>query len=190
MKTSSVPIACGTALALMAGAAAAHWLSVRDMVTLATLLPQQAPAPATSHHDAAMLAKLTAPQPLPDDSVAREAKSTLAAARKGQPQPLFQPQQQQLQPVSAPAPANPNLVASRIPATANSTEEKLLRHLEDILAQNQELRDRVADTNRDMMELRLQVDSYHGQFRPLKVEEEPRYFDDSSGGVLPPLDAP
>ena len=182
MKTSSVPIACGTALALMAGAAGAHWLCVRDMVTLATLLPQQAPA---SHHEPAALAKLAAPQPLPDDSVTREAKSTLAADRK---------EQQQLQPVAvtAPKPASPNVVASRIPvsATNSSTEEKLLRHLEDILAQNQELRDRVADTNRDMMELRLQVDSYHGQFRPLKVEEEPRYFDDSQGGVLPPLDAP
>lgn len=173
MKTSSVPIACGTALALMVGAAGAHWLSVRDMVTLATLLPQQAPA---SNYEPALLAKAPAPLPLPDDSVAREVKSALAAARKD------------LQPAAAPKPAG--APASRIPVTANTTEEKLLRHLEDILAQNQELRDRVADTNRDMMELRLQVDSYSGQFRPLKVEEEPRYLDDGGIGVLPPLDAP
>jgi len=174
MKTSSVPIACGTALALMAGAAGAHWASVRDMVSFAKLMPQQVPA---RHAPAAAMLAANSPktspaiQPLPVESLAREAKSALAAARREQ------------QPVP---------VSTRIATTAagGATEEKLLRLFEDMLAQNQELRDRVADTNRDMMELRFQVDSYHGQFRPLKVEEEPRYFDDGSGGVLPPLDAP
>ena len=175
MKTSPVPIACGTALALMAGAAGAHWLSVREMVTLASLMPRQAPG---MHAAATLPGALPKPQPmqpLPDDGLAREAKSVLAAARKEQP---------------APAAQRPVATMSRSQAGGGGTEDKLLRLFEDMLAQNQELRDRVADTNRDMMELRFQVDSYHGQFRPLKVEEEPKYFDDGSGGVLPPLEAP
>ena len=175
MKTSSVPIACGTALALMAGAAGAHWLSVRDMAAFATLMPQQAPARQAPAMLASTLPKpLPAIQQLPDDGLAREAKNALAAARREQPAAARETQS----------------AASRAMAGGGGTEEKLLRLFEDMLAQNEELRDRVADTNRDMMELRFQVDSYHGQFRPLKVEEEPRYLDDGSGGVLPPLDVP
>lgn len=187
MKTSNVPIACGTALALMAGAAGAHWLSVRDMVAFAKLMPQQAPA---THAPAeAMLASSSlrkagpAMQPLPDESLVREAKHALAAARREQ-QPL---------PVSTREAGNGNAAGnSRLAMAAGggATEEKLLRVFEDMLAQNQELRERVADTNRDVMDLRFQVDSYHSQFRPLKVEEEPRYLDDGNNGVLPPLDIP
>ena len=175
MKSSLVPIACGTALALMAGAAGAHWLSVRDMATLAQLMPQGPAAPANPTSPANRLPKRPI-QPLPDDGLAKQAKTLLAEARREQPAPVANPK-----PVAA---------ASRAPAGGGGTEERLLRLFEDMLQQNQELRDRVADTNRDMMELRFQVDSYHGQFRPLKVEEEPVYFDDGSGGVLPPLEAP
>jgi hypothetical protein len=174
MKSSFVPIACGTALALMAGAAGAHWLSVRDMVTLAGLMPQGPAAPAPAD-PASNLPKPPLPPPLPED-LTKEAKSLLAEARRDQP--------------SATASPNPATAASRALAGGDRTEERVLRLFEDMLQQNQELRDRVADTNRDMMELRFQVDSYHGQFRPLKVEEEPVYFDDGSGGVLPPLEAP
>ena len=169
MKSSFVPIACGTALALMAGAAGSHWLSVRDMAAFARLVPQS-PAPSAP----SKLPKAPALQPLPDDGLAQEAKTLLAEARREQPVPAVKPD-------------------FRVTAMAGGgagTEERLLRLFEDMLQQNQELRDRVADTNRDMMELRFQVDSYHGQFRPLKVEEEPTYFDDGSGGVLPPLEAP
>lgn len=172
MKSSFVPIACGTALALMAGAAGSHWLSVRDMAAFARLVPQS-PAPSTSP----TLPQAPALQPLPDDGLARQAKTLLAEARREQPVPA--------------AKANSGATSTRALAGGGAgTEERLLRLFEDMLQQNQELRDRVADTNRDMMELRFQVDSYHGQFRPLKVEEEPTYFDDGSGGVLPPLEAP
>jgi hypothetical protein len=174
MKSSTVPIACGTALALMAGAAGAHWLSVRDMVTLARAMPQ---GPAVPASPASNLPKPPPVQPLPDDGLAKEAKTLLAEARREQPPPAAAP--------------NPVAAANRTPAGGGGgTEERLLRLFEDMLQQNQDLRDQVADTNRSMMELRFQVDSYHGQFRPLKVEEEPVYFDDGSGGVLPPLEAP
>ncbi len=184
MKTSTVPIACGAALALMAGAAGAHWLSVRDMVTLAKLMPQQAaPArPGSSSAPAAMVASVTLPK-APDEGLAREAKNALAAARRESPAPRG-------------GAAETASAASKALAGGSPTEEKLLHLFEDMLAQNQEvlaqnkeLRERVADTNRDMMDLRFQLDSFHGQFRPLVVKEEPRYLDDGSGGVLPPLDA-
>lgn len=182
MKTSTVPIACGAALALMAGAAGAHWLSVRDMVALAKLMPQEAPTRQTSSTPVAMVASVTLPK-APDESLAREAKNALAAARREQP--------------AAARGAENASSASKALAGGSPTEEKLLHLFENMLAQNQEvlaqnkeLRERVADTNRDMMDLRFQLDSFHGQFRPLVVKEEPRYQDDGTGGVLPPLDAP
>jgi hypothetical protein len=152
MKSSLIPIACGTALTLMAGAAGAHWYSVRGMVTLAALLP----------HDL-QERNPSAPQelPLPDDSLAKEARNFLAEARPAAP-----------------------------PRDADSRMEKLLTLLESTVEQNQELRDQIAGTNRDLQELRFQVDTYDGQFRPLKVEQESSYYDDGSSGVLPPLDTP
>jgi len=167
MKSSFVPIACGTALALMAGAAAAHWSSVRDMVAFAAMMPQGQPVPARA-------SILPETRPLPDDGLARQAKDLLAEARREH----------------SAAPVSTAAAAPSRPTAQPGTEQRMLSLFEDMLAQNKELKDRVADTNRDMMELRFQVDSYHGQFRPLKVEEEPAYFDDGSGGVLPPIDAP
>jgi hypothetical protein len=169
MKPSLVPITCGTALALMAGAAAGHWSTVREMSKLAAALPAQLP-PARSHAPAIT--------PLPDDGLAREAKSFLAQARRADdtakvPQP-------------PPATAQPPGPAS----DTDSRVEKLLTLLESTVEQNQELRDRIGETNRDLLELRFQVDSYDGQFRPLKVEEEPTFYDDGSGGVLPPIESP
>jgi hypothetical protein len=165
MKPSLIPIACGTALALMAGAAAAHWSSVNHMAALASLLPADlSPARVT----------LPAMVPLPDDKPAREAKHFLAEARRAEDKPAR-------------------------PATAsNDTDarfEKLLSVLEGTVEQNAQLRDQMANTNRDMLELQLRVDSYDGQFRPLKIQDEPRAlvveettaFDD---GVLPPIEYP
>jgi hypothetical protein len=188
MKSSLIPIACGTALALMSGAAATHWCAVRDMVALAHQMPSgpryDAPPP------------YPAPSPLPDDRVAREAKDLLAEARgtKNSPtaragtQPFYMGDVGRSEAEPAPRPSRPAASSSSDPTEARI--EKLLTALEGAVEQNQELRDRLADTNRDVMELRFQVDSYHGQFRPLKVEEEPTYYDDASGGVLPPLEAP
>lgn len=164
MKSNLIPIACGTALALMAGAAGSHWFSIRDMATLAAALPSDlAPAKAPR----------LAPVPLPDDSLAKEAKEFLAQARKANV-------------VSDRADAKPAATASDF----DSRLEKMLTLFQGTLEQNQELRDQIAGTNRDLQELRFQVDSYDGQFRPLKVEEEPAIYDDGSAGVLPPIDTP
>lgn len=166
MKTSLVPITCGTALALMAGAAGSHWYSVRSMTALAALLPENLEAPARSPRP---------PAALPDDGLAREAKNLLAEARREQNAPE--------------RPAKPSQAAAPR-GDADSRMEKLLTLLESTVEQNQELRDQIAGTNRDLQELRFQVDTYDGQFRPLKIEEEPTIYDDGSSGVLPPLDTP
>jgi hypothetical protein len=163
MKPSQIPLVCGTALALMAGAAGSHWFSVRDMVALAAVLPANL-APAGSSRSVS--------SPLPDDEVAREARDFLAEARR-----------------DAEAPPRPTTGANA-PRDTDSRVEKLLTLLESTVEQNQELRDLIGGTNRDLQELRFQVDSYDGQFRPLKVEEEPLMYDDGSAGVLPPLDPP
>lgn len=157
MKSSLVPIACGTALALMAGAATAHWSSVRDMAALAALLPANLPAAENPS------IRPAAPTAVPDDKLAREAKSFLAEARRDSEK-------------------------SGSGAGQDVLFERYLTLMEGMAGQNQELREQIAQTNRDVYELRFQVDSYDGQFRPLKVEEEPSYYDDGSSGVLPPID--
>lgn len=162
MKSSLIPIACGTALALMAGAAGSHWFSVRDMATLAAVLPSDMVSTRTPQFKTA---------PLPDEGLAREAKDFLAQARK-----------------SGQTPARSTAQPAAVASDTDSRVEKLLTLLESTVEQNQELRDRIGETNRDLLELRFQVDSYDGQFRPLKVEEEPRIYDDGSSGVLPPIE--
>lgn len=164
MKSSVVPIACGTVLALMVGAVAAHWSSVREMAAVAAAFQNTSPA------------SPTAPSALPDDRVAKEAKVFLADARREAAKSVV-------------APTSEKPLAANL--SSDSRIERLLQLLEGTVEQNQELREQIALTNRDLSELRFQVDSYDGQFRPLKVEQEPNYYyDDGSSGVLPPLDTP
>jgi hypothetical protein len=162
MKSNLVPFACGTALALMAGAAGSHWFSVRDMATLAAVLPSDLAPPKA--RPAALPSK-------PDDGLARETRNAIAEARRD-PAPQARPPA----PTTAPA------------SDADRRIEKLLTLLEGTEERNQELLDQIAGTNRDLQELRFQVDMYDGQFRPLKVEEEPAVYDDGSSGVLPPIE--
>ena len=188
MKSSLIPIACGTALALMTGAAATHWCAVRDLVALASAMPASRPALPAS-------ADRPSPAPMPDDRVAREARDLLAEVRGKKSATTSPGRRDARTPSFYAGHADREQAAERKPSrppSGDPTEariEKLLTALEGAVEQNQELRDRLADTNRDVMELRFQVDSYSGQFRPLKVEEEPTFYDDGSG-VLPPLDAP
>ncbi len=162
MKSNLVPFACGTALALMAGAAGSHWFSVRDMATLAAVLPSDLALPKA--RPAALPSK-------PVDGLAKETRDAIAEARRD-PAPQARPPE----PTTAPA------------SDADRRIEKLLTLLEGTEERNQELLDQIAGTNRDLQELRFQVDMYDGQFRPLKVEEEPAVYDDGSSGVLPPIE--
>ena len=175
MKPSLIPIACGTALALMAGAATAHWCSVRDMVTLAGALPSH-PHPGPG---------LPAPS---DNGKTRQAEALIAEARSGWKKPASG--------TSAKAPAPAKAHSSATAGGGEDRFERLLTAMEGMVGENQRmqeenrrLRDSQAETNRDLMELQFRVDMYDGEFRPLKVEEEatPYYDDGSSGlGLLPP----
>lgn len=162
MKSNLVPFACGTALTLMVGAAGSHWFSVRDMATLAAALPSDL-APAK--------ARPVTPLSRPDDGLAKETREVIAEARLDQT-----PQARPTAPANAPA------------SDADRRIEKLLTLVEGTEERNKELLDQIAGTNRDLQELRFQVDMYDGQFRPLKVEEEPAIYDDGSSGVLPPIE--
>ncbi|HEY1123599.1 MAG TPA: hypothetical protein VGE67_18420 [Haloferula sp.] len=178
MKPSLIPIACSTALALMAGAAAAHWCSVRDMVKLAGVMPMQAPS--------SERLQTPAPRRLPDDGPSREAKEFLALAREASGKaPARGPVDEKLH--TASHTPQPTTMAK---GDADSRIEKMLQLMEGTLEENRRLRESQAETNRDLMELQFRVDMYDGEFRPLKVEEDATPYDDGSGGmgVLPPLE--
>jgi len=164
MKPAIVPIVCGAALAIMAGAATTHFASVRQIIQLAE---QSSPAPATPriqpHDTATMIAQLQ----LENQSLQGTLDSSRAMLSSGRaPQPT----------------------AAAIPAT------KTDRLLAELVAMNRELRNQVAETNRDLMELQFRVDTHSDQFRPLNITEQstdytlgaPEY--DTSIGVLPPMD--
>ncbi len=68
MNPAFVPVACGSALALMAGAVASHWVSVRQTAALVDVLH---PTPSSPE-------RATLP---PEDESIREAKSLIAAAK-------------------------------------------------------------------------------------------------------------
>lgn len=78
-----------------------------------------------------------------------------------------------------------------MPAMPATKTEQLLAELVEM---NRELRNQVAETNRDLMELQFRVDTHSEQFRPLNITEQadnqildmPEY--DTSIGVLPPMD--
>lgn len=156
MKAALLPVACGTALALMAGAATAHFFSVRQSLAIASLLaPTALPA--------------TAPK-APDDRTIHAAKQLLAEEKAKDSSPVSR----------TPAAVAPSIDEARL--------ERLFAALEGMVEQNQELRNQVAETNRDLMALQFQVDSHSQQFRPLNVTEEPML--DSGSGVLPPRQSP
>jgi len=95
-------------------------------------------------------------------------------------------------PVAPAPPATP--VAARTESGPNKSEREFFSSLVDELKavrqQNQELRDQVAETNRDLMELQFRVDTHSESFRPLKVTSEPAPLQSEAGGVLPPKALP
>lgn len=62
--------------------------------------------------------------------------------------------------------------------------ERLDKHVETADRAQQDLRDQVAETNRDLMELQFRVDSHSREFRPLRSVQESPYT--NVPGVLPP----
>lgn len=161
MNPAFVPIACGSALALMVGATITHWVSVRQTVTLVQSLhavPQTKPSEIV---------------PLPEDPGTLEAKSLIAAARTA----------------SSPAAGPTGTVQSSgetSPSAVDVRLQQVLAALENMVEINQELRNQVAETNRDLMELQFQVDTHSQSFRPLNATEESPMSLEDGLGVLPP----
>lgn len=160
MKPATLPILCGAALAVMAGAAGSHFASVRQMVALAETgtLPST-PAPTAP---AGIEEPMDTPSLIAELQRQNEAMENHLASRSTESMPV---------------------------RTASSND--LNRALAELVTINRELRSQIAETNRDLMELRFQVDTHSEQFRPLNTVAEPvEELDpyDTSIGVLPPLD--
>jgi hypothetical protein len=91
-------------------------------------------------------------------------------------------------PAIAPAPlaqaaaVDPELVARLERVIAG--QEKIMERFAQLDRQNIDLRDQVAETNRDVMELQFRVDSHSESFRPLRAVQVNTLAPDSS--VLPP----
>ena len=133
---------------------------------------------------------------------ATPAAFTAPAAAPTAPVPLPQPVPVP-QPVPAPAPDPvPMLVAAPAPAADPSQKEffeALLDEIRALRGENRDLRDQMAETNRDVIKLEFRVDTHSESFRPLPVAEDrfettfdhtfdPRF--QTPPGVLPPLDFP
>jgi len=85
-------------------------------------------------------------------------------------------------PVAQPAAVDPELVA-RLERVI-SGQEKIMERFAQLDRQNIDLRDQVAETNRDVMELQFRVDSHSESFRPLRAVQVNTLAPDTS--VLPP----
>ena len=161
MKASVIPVICSIALTGMLGAGATHWWSVRQLVALAGKLP----APRAAE-----------PAPVKPSVVATPASVAPSIA-----------------PAPVPPPSVPAAVAQTESGPNKSEREffsSLVDELKAVRQQNQELRDQVAETNRDLMELQFRVDTHSESFRPLKVTSDPAPLQSEAGGVLPPKALP
>jgi hypothetical protein len=164
MTSKLIPIVCGTALALMAGAAASHHWHLGEMLSYA-----QATRAWTAEQ--------------PAEGTPTPAGGTRELIRMVREENAVMERQLAQRRPAAPAPSH-------------QSNGQLDQVLSELVAINRELRTQIAETNRDLMELRFQVDTHSEQFRPLnRVEEPVEQLDaydadsyDTSIGVLPPRD--
>lgn len=90
----------------------------------------------------------------------------------------------------APAPDATAQGNSRLGPASEKFFEAMLAEMKALKQQNQDLKDQVAETNRDMMEVQFRLDSHSESFRPLKIAPEPDTSHDDGPGVLPPRALP
>jgi hypothetical protein len=109
------------------------------------------------------------------------------AAAQNPGQPVIQTVAPQPWFVSTSTPAKP---ASAQPSGNANTDQRILSLVERMQNQQEELRDQVAEANRDLMELQFRVDTHSESFRPLRATQEPDPSIPSGPGVLPPIEAP
>ncbi len=157
-------------MALMAGATTAHYFSVDQTVTLAHL----GLARPAVESPAAMPAAMPAGKP------GSSPTATLAAITE------LRRQNEMLQ-ASLDTPEGTAADPLTQAAAGGDFHAQLLKEL---VSQNRQLRDQVAETNRDLMELQFRVDTHSESFRPLNMMAEDASPYDTSIGVLPPRDIP
>jgi hypothetical protein len=166
MKPAVVPIFCGLVLTGISAAGISHWWSVREIIA------------ATRNGNSLPVERLPVDRP-PTPVPAVVVRTTEAA-----PVAVQEPAPVKSQ-VVRPAPA-------REDHPAGASEEfyrKLIAEMNELRNQNRDLRDQMAETNRDMMKLEFRVDTHSESFRPLPVSEERIETTlDEGTGVLPPLD--
>jgi len=85
-------------------------------------------------------------------------------------------------------PARPVARAIDLPPNLEGRFVRALESIEQMNRSQDNLRDQVAETNRDLMELQFRVDSHSESFRPLRASQEPQA--PTGNGVLPPLETP
>lgn len=167
MKPAVIPVFCGLVLTGISAAGISHWWSVQAIIAAAksgSSLPV-APIPA-------------APEPIqPVVKVSPPAAVPVAVVK------------------AEPAPANKapdRATAAKDDHHAGASEEfyrKLIAEMNELRNQNRDLRDQMAETNRDLMKLEFRVDTHSESFRPLPVSEDRIETTlDEGTGVLPPLD--
>jgi len=171
MKSPTIPLICGAALAVMIAASASHWWSVKNFVA------------AVDHGVPIASAGLQGLQ----------APGIAPAVEPGEPvKPVVMPDK----PVEQAVAARPAVKPHAVPAAGEETSKKefydtLISKLKTLENQNQDLRDQMAETNRDMLKMQFQIDTHSESFRPMPVNEERSDTSFGSGpGVLPPRAEP
>ena len=160
MKPAFIHTACAAAMTVMAGAGTAHYFSVGQMVMIAE----------ASGYTGETIA--------PPESGAAGTASMIAKQRKEN-----QDSQAFLDSTKKDLSTYPALSTSSSEAN-NGTLEVLLAEL---IAQNKEMRNQLAETNRDLLDIQFRQDSQAEGFRPLRVVNQDTTPNDSIG-VLPPLE--
>ncbi|WAC21557.1 hypothetical protein OVA24_09190 [Luteolibacter sp. SL250] len=167
MKPAIIPIFCSLVLVSLATAGASHWWSVRQL----TASPSRG------------LPSIQAPAPArPAPPAPQVPKSPAGLTVAAPPVP------------PAPAPAQaPDMALQKM----LELNQKTLEEVKRLSKENRDLRDQMAETNRDLMKLEFRVDTHSQSFRPLPTSDDrPETTLDvnrldsnlSSGGVLPSLD--
>lgn len=173
---NSQALLCGLILSGLTGAGLTHWWTVNEMISQVRQNPGTLSIPA-------------AEPPAP--------AATPAPAPTPAPTPLADPRDPLAKLPTAPEPkAGPDPVQKEFFAT-------LIDEIRGLRGENRDLRDQMAETNRDLMKLEFRVDTHSESFRPLPVSEgrpdttfdttfdatqDTRYED--GPGVLPPRDGP
>jgi TolA-binding protein len=97
-------------------------------------------------------------------------------------------------PVAKPKPISPPPAAiarrESPPSPEQDKIDKLVSLVENLAHQNQDLREQMGETNRDLMDLQFRVDTQSESFRPLRTTQDPGTAYDQSPGVLPPRQQP